>query len=135
VFWKLLFRWKGSIYKLVWQNLVVYLVLYSTLSLTYRLLLEGEARVSNFNHSFSQLFSSQTKFEQISVHCQRFADLIPVTFVLGFYVSIVIARSIEQLYTAGILTLLYVQVVGPVQVHPLAGLLLPLHLHLSAGTR
>ena len=46
VFWKLLFRWKGSIYKLVWQNLAVYLVLYSSLSLTYRLLLEGEARVS-----------------------------------------------------------------------------------------
>ena len=32
------------------------------------------------------------KFEQISLHCHRFAELIPVTFVLGFYVSIVITR-------------------------------------------
>ena len=31
----------------------------------------------------------QEKFEQVSVHCQRFADLIPVTFVLGFYVRCV----------------------------------------------
>ena len=46
VFWKLLVRWKGSIYKLVWQNLVVYLALYSSLSLTYRFLLGEEARVS-----------------------------------------------------------------------------------------
>ena len=34
----------------------------------------------------------QEKFEQISLHCHRFAELIPVTFVLGFYVSIVITR-------------------------------------------
>ena len=27
------------------------------------------------------------------IHCQTFADLIPVTFVLGFYVSIILARS------------------------------------------
>ena len=46
VFWKLLVRWKGSIYKLVWQNLVVYLALYSSLSLMYRFLLGEEARVS-----------------------------------------------------------------------------------------
>ena len=53
VFWKLLFRWKGSIYKLVWQNLAVYLVLYGSLSLTYRLLLEGEARVSTSHNTMS----------------------------------------------------------------------------------
>ena len=32
----------------------------------------------------------QEKFEQVTVHCQRFADLIPVTFVLGFYVRFVV---------------------------------------------
>ena len=35
----------------------------------------------------------QTIFENIVIHCQTFADLIPVTFVLGFYVSIILARS------------------------------------------
>jgi hypothetical protein len=31
-------------------------------------------------------------FEHIAIHCQKFSDLIPVTFVLGFYVSIIITR-------------------------------------------
>ena len=30
------------------------------------------------------------------MHCGHFADLIPVTFVLGFYVSIVITRWWQQ---------------------------------------
>ena len=61
VFWKLLFRWKGSIYKLVryrrisigahfasqvWHNLLLYLIVYYILSLTYRLILNENGRVS-----------------------------------------------------------------------------------------
>ena len=45
VFWKLLFIWRGSIYKLVWTNLAVYIVLYYTLSLTYRFGLDHTGRV------------------------------------------------------------------------------------------
>ena len=29
---------------------------------------------------------SQEKFEMLCLYCQKYADLIPVTFVLGFYV-------------------------------------------------
>jgi len=82
VFWKLLFKWKGSIYKLVWQNLLLYLVLYYALSLIYR---------------FGLDVSGKEKFEHISIHCREFADLIPVTFVLGFYVSIIITRYIIRI--------------------------------------
>ena len=39
IFWKLLGRWRGSIYKLVWKELMVYMVLYGALSLIYRLVL------------------------------------------------------------------------------------------------
>ena len=39
VFWKLLGRWRGSIYKLVWKELVVYILLYSGLSSIYRMVL------------------------------------------------------------------------------------------------
>jgi len=84
VFWKLLFLWRGSIYKLVWANLSVYIVLYYSLSLTYRFILDVDGR---------------EKFEQLSLHCQKYADLIPVTFVLGFYVSIVITRWWAQYKT------------------------------------
>ena len=45
VFWKLLFRWRGSIYKLVWTNLALYIFLYYSLSLTYRFLLDEGGRV------------------------------------------------------------------------------------------
>lgn len=44
IFIKLLLRWKGSIYKLVYRDLMIYVFLYSVLSLTYRFGLpeEGE---------------------------------------------------------------------------------------------
>ena len=45
VFWKLLFLWRGSIYKLVWTNLALYIFLYYSLSLTYRFLLDENGRV------------------------------------------------------------------------------------------
>ena len=32
----------------------------------------------------------------IALHCGHFADLIPVTFVLGFYISVVITRWWQQ---------------------------------------
>ncbi|XP_024215433.1 bestrophin homolog 2 isoform X2 [Halyomorpha halys] len=83
-FWKLLFRWKGSIYKLLWPNLMVYVMLYSTLSFAYRFLLNEKER---------------TIFEKFSLHCQTYSDLIPVSFVLGFYVSIVIKRWWDQYLT------------------------------------
>ncbi|XP_076048194.1 bestrophin-2-like isoform X2 [Oratosquilla oratoria] len=76
-FLKLLFRWKGSIYKLVWPDLLAYTFLYYCCSFLYRFVLNPEQR---------------TTFEGVALHCQQFTDLIPVSFVLGFYVSIVIQR-------------------------------------------
>ncbi|XP_042149284.1 bestrophin-4 [Ixodes scapularis] len=76
-FWKLLFRWKGSIYKLVWPDLGVYLAAYYSLNFLYRFILSNERK----------LF-----FEHVCVYCGNFADLIPVSFVLGFYVSVVVKR-------------------------------------------
>ena len=70
------------------------------------------------------------------VHCQTFADLIPVTFVLGFYVSIILARYLSKVSVEGLTV--HEQVgaeVGSVQVDPLARLLLPGDLHLSPGSR
>ena len=38
----------------------------------------------------------KTKFESVSLYCSSYGDLIPVTFVLGFYVSLVITRWWSQ---------------------------------------
>ncbi|KAF0311892.1 Bestrophin-2 [Amphibalanus amphitrite] len=81
VFWKLLFRWRGSIYKLVWPDLSLYIVLYFTLNMSYRFAM---------NEHHRQLF------EEVSRYCANFSTFIPMSFVLGFYVTIVVNRWWEQ---------------------------------------
>ena len=44
-------------------------------------------------------FPEKLVFEDFSVFCGRFGDLIPVTFVLGFYVSLVVNRWWAQFET------------------------------------
>lgn len=76
-FWKLLMKWRGSVYKMVWQDMLVFVVLYYLISLIYRFGLPSE---------------SKRAFESLVLHCARFRNLIPVSFVLGFYVSLVVSR-------------------------------------------
>ncbi|KAL0271012.1 UNVERIFIED_CONTAM: hypothetical protein PYX00_008258 [Menopon gallinae] len=80
-FLRLLFRWKGSIYKLVWPDLVLFLVLYYALNIMYRFFLdEDQKRI----------------FEIIAEYCETQSNFIPLSFVLGFYVSIVMTRWWDQ---------------------------------------
>ncbi|XP_042858351.1 bestrophin-2-like isoform X2 [Penaeus japonicus] len=80
-FWRLLFRWKGSLYKLVWPDTLVYCFLYFICSMVYRFALDDEQR---------------RIFEHLSLYCDYFRNLIPISFVLGFYVSVVVQRWWEQ---------------------------------------
>jgi len=84
VFWKLLFRWKGSIYKVIWPDLLLYLFLYYILSFVYRFALDETQRRT---------------FEQVSLFFNNYTTLIPVAFVLGFYVSLVVGRWWDQYQT------------------------------------
>ncbi|XP_073817465.1 bestrophin 1 isoform X3 [Musca autumnalis] len=83
-FLKLLLRWRGSIYKLVWLDLVAFLFLYYLLNMIYRFALNAEQKIM---------------FEAIAQYCYNYSDLIPLSFVLGFYVSIVMTRWWNQ-YTS-----------------------------------
>ncbi|EEB10013.1 Bestrophin-1, putative [Pediculus humanus corporis] len=80
-FLKLLFRWKGSIYKLVWPDLFLFLALYYVLNITYRVGLKDEQK---------------RIFESVAEYCETYSNLIPLSFVLGFYVSIVMTRWWDQ---------------------------------------
>ncbi|XP_020798261.1 bestrophin-4 [Drosophila serrata] len=80
----LLVRWRGSIYKLVWRDLLVFLGIYVLLAIVYRLLINDEAKKF---------------FEAIALYCGSNASLIPLSFVLGFYVSIVMKRWWDQYST------------------------------------
>ena len=43
--------------------------------------------------------SGKVAFEKISLFCGHYAELIPVTFVLGFYVSLLVTRWWKQFET------------------------------------
>lgn len=83
-FLKLLGRWKGSIYKLVWLDLLVFLFMYYSLNITYRFILDENGKAI---------------FETVVKYCYDYGTLIPLSFVLGFYVSVVMTRWWNQ-YTA-----------------------------------
>ncbi|XP_034109379.2 bestrophin-4 [Drosophila albomicans] len=76
-FLRLLGRWRGSIYKLVWMDLILFLILYILLTLSYRYLMNESARKT---------------FEGIVVYCSVYSTLIPLSFVLGFFVTLVMGR-------------------------------------------
>ncbi|MPC50598.1 Bestrophin-3 [Portunus trituberculatus] len=44
IFGRLLFRWRGSVYKLLWRDLLVYAVLYTLLSCFYRFYLKDNQK-------------------------------------------------------------------------------------------
>uniref|UniRef100_A0A0K0DNN3 Bestrophin homolog n=1 Tax=Angiostrongylus cantonensis TaxID=6313 RepID=A0A0K0DNN3_ANGCA len=76
-FFKLLFRWRGSIYKSILADLIAWLCGYYAVFLIYRNVLDGEAK---------------RKFEKIAEYCDERLEYIPLTFMLGFFVTIVVDR-------------------------------------------
>uniref|UniRef100_A0A6P7G6Z3 Bestrophin homolog n=1 Tax=Diabrotica virgifera virgifera TaxID=50390 RepID=A0A6P7G6Z3_DIAVI len=80
-FLKLLGRWRGSLYKLVWMDLLLFLVIYYGLNIMYRFMLDE---------------AGQVIFQNIVQYCDDYANLIPLSFVLGFYVTVVMNRWWSQ---------------------------------------
>ncbi|XP_023216914.1 bestrophin-4-like [Centruroides sculpturatus] len=69
-FAKLLVKWRGSVYKLIYKELLVYATAYAAISITYRNFMSESQR-----------------------------SLIPLSFVLGFYVTFVVTRWWNQFTT------------------------------------
>lgn len=112
-FSKLLFRWKGSIYKLLYREFMVFCLLYSFISVIYRYWdiysINPHLQLSVIWKFFISLFKAnsmwaivqhrkthhvasyrcvlnneqQEMFERLARHCNKFAKLIPMSFVLG----------------------------------------------------
>ncbi|XP_030570217.1 bestrophin homolog 14 isoform X2 [Drosophila novamexicana] len=80
-FWKILWKWRGSVYKLVWRELIAYLCLYYTINVIYR---------------FALTPNQQTIFNKIRQYFAQQGENIPMSFVLGFYVNLVVKRWWEQ---------------------------------------
>ncbi|XP_052845969.1 bestrophin-2 isoform X2 [Drosophila gunungcola] len=80
-FWKILWKWRGSVYKLIWRELIAYLCLYYTINVIYR---------------FGLTESQQAIFKKIRLYFGQQSESIPMSFVLGFYVNLVVKRWWEQ---------------------------------------
>ncbi|OCT88916.1 bestrophin-3 isoform X1 [Xenopus laevis] len=80
-FHRLLLKWRGSIYKLLYREFLLFTSLYTALSVIYRFFLTD---------------SQKRYFEKVSLYCDKYAEQIPVTFVLGFYVTLVVNRWWNQ---------------------------------------
>ncbi|XP_052787061.1 bestrophin-4-like [Mya arenaria] len=76
-FFRLLKAWRGSVYKLIYKETIVFCVMYAIISLVYRLALDATQR---------------RLFEQLVGYCNAYTNMIPVSFVLGFYVSLIVGR-------------------------------------------
>uniref|UniRef100_A0A6B2E700 Bestrophin homolog n=1 Tax=Phlebotomus kandelakii TaxID=1109342 RepID=A0A6B2E700_9DIPT len=80
-FWRILKKWRGSVYKLVWRELLAYLSIYYAINLLYRYgLNDDQKRI----------------FEKVKQYFGAQSESIPMSFVLGFYVSLVVKRWWEQ---------------------------------------
>ena len=81
--YKIFLRWKGSVYSLVWHDMVAFMAAYLILLLLYRVIL------INFP-------MHKQHFELMCIYANRFSSAIPITFLTGFYVSSVVSRWWDQ---------------------------------------
>ncbi|XP_003798779.1 bestrophin-1 isoform X1 [Otolemur garnettii] len=80
-FSRLLLCWRGSIYKLLYGEFLIFLLCYYAIRFIYRLALTEE---------------QQLLFEKLTLNCDSYIQLIPISFVLGFYVTLVVTRWWNQ---------------------------------------
>ncbi|XP_060462903.2 bestrophin-1 isoform X1 [Panthera onca] len=80
-FSRLLLCWRGSIYKLIYGKFLIFLLSYYIIRFIYRMALTEE---------------QQVMFEKLTLYCDSYIQLIPISFVLGFYVTLVVTRWWNQ---------------------------------------
>ena len=81
--WHLLYRWKGSVYRLVWYDTFMFSLGYGLLAILYRVILSPYP-------IYKQMF------ELTCIYAERLSNAIPITFMTGFYVSVVVSRWWDQ---------------------------------------
>ncbi|EFO16208.2 hypothetical protein LOAG_12300 [Loa loa] len=85
-FGKLIFRWRGSIWKSIFNELVIWMIAYACLSILYNFILpESYRRI----------------FENVCRLFTKYTDVMPLTFMLGFFINIVVNRFWNSLHNIG----------------------------------
>ncbi|VDM39547.1 unnamed protein product [Toxocara canis] len=78
-FFRLLFRWRASLWKNVLKELLAWCTLYFLIAFCYR-------------SPFIMTDAQRLTFEKLSIYLNEQLDFIPLTFILGFYVSTIVQR-------------------------------------------
>ncbi|CAJ0601670.1 unnamed protein product [Cylicocyclus nassatus] len=89
-FCRLLLRWKGSLWRSVWKELLIYLVLFYAIRLFYLVGIDYLVDDDDVQDWYRE------KFEALCRMFDYYTRLIPLTFLLGFYVSNVVSRWWRQ---------------------------------------
>lgn len=74
-------RWRSSLWKLVWHELLAFTMIFLVISIIYR---------------YSLTPSQQNDFERLIRWCRHQTTGLPITFLLGFYVTLIVRRWWEQ---------------------------------------
>uniref|UniRef100_A0A8R1HW11 Bestrophin homolog n=1 Tax=Caenorhabditis japonica TaxID=281687 RepID=A0A8R1HW11_CAEJA len=88
-FFRVLFRWRGSVWKSVWSELMIWLIFYYFVMVTYRYALPEETR--------------KTVTAYIIPLNQQLDNCVPLTFMLAFFVTVIVDRSIGAFFAAATL--------------------------------
>ncbi|XGW30345.1 hypothetical protein V3C99_009377 [Haemonchus contortus] len=88
VIFKLLFRWRGSVWRAVYIEYLIWLTAYAIVSCIYRFALNED---------------QQGKFENFAAFCDKRLSYIPMNFMLGFFVTIVVNRWVTQFANLGMI--------------------------------
>ena len=75
-FFTLMSHWRGSVMKLIYHNLIIFILLYFLISFVYRF---------QFLNPGSEYH--REVFELICIYSSRFQSYIPLQFLIGFYVQ------------------------------------------------
>ena len=81
---KVIVSFRGSVLKLIYHNLIIFVVLYFLLSFLYRFVL--------LNTDYQR-----EVFELLCIYAARFQSYIPLNFLIGFYVQQVFSFPLDVL--------------------------------------
>ncbi len=78
----LLLRWKASVYKIIWVEMLAFLIAFFILSFIYRYGLPNT--------------DSKETFEELCEYAMSYRKTLPISFILGFYVTVIYNRWWSQ---------------------------------------
>ncbi|CAI5445640.1 unnamed protein product [Caenorhabditis angaria] len=86
VVFKLLFKWRGSLWQAIYWDLIIWITAYSIVSILYR---------------FALSKNQKDLFERFGEYCDARMGYLPLNFVLGFFCNIIIRRWLKLFTSLG----------------------------------